>query len=256
MAKEAGEPKPWTKDEPMLDFKFTNVFRELDKGTVSLRKMEQGQSSPKWLLWNTMWYRLFNRYEHASDIGWNEDYDELRDKMTLLYNTGNLIFTSAHMTVGKAGEPKITTMLNSLSVVYEELDPLLDDILKGRTLESAFRRLQRYMGIGPFISYEMVSDLRHHILSEAPDIMSWCNLGPGCKRGLERLGKFPHIDSCIDLLSRASENVGDHLLNHVRHKGWPYFELREIEHSLCEFDKHQRLVNKTGKPREKYNGRT
>jgi hypothetical protein len=30
------------------------------------------------------------------------------------------------------------------------------------------------------------------------------------------------------------------------------FEMREIEHSLCEFDKYERVRNKQGAPRSKY----
>ena len=32
----AGQAKPWTKDEILQQYKFTNAFRQLDRGTVAL----------------------------------------------------------------------------------------------------------------------------------------------------------------------------------------------------------------------------
>jgi hypothetical protein len=43
-------------------------------------------------------------------------------------------------------------------------------------------------GLGPFLAYEIVTDLRFTALLEnAPDIMTWANPGPGAKRGITRL---------------------------------------------------------------------
>ena len=35
---------------------------------------------------------------------------------------------------------------------------------------------------------------------------------------------------------------------------YPPFELREIEHSLCEFDKYERIRLGQGRPKQKYKG--
>ena len=35
---------------------------------------------------------------------------------------------------------------------------------------------------------------------------------------------------------------------------YPYWELREIEHCLCEFDKYERIRLGQGRPRTKFNG--
>jgi hypothetical protein len=33
---------------------------------------------------------------------------------------------------------------------------------------------------------------------------------------------------------------------------WPIWEMREVEHTLCEFDKYMRVVNGEGFPRGRY----
>jgi hypothetical protein len=36
---------------------------------------------------------------------------------------------------------------------------------------------------------------------------------------------------------------------------WPLFDVRAIEHSLCEFDKYERCRQETGRPRQRFAGR-
>jgi hypothetical protein len=38
LKRKAGMPKPWTEDPIFLSYKFTNVFREHDRGTTWLRE--------------------------------------------------------------------------------------------------------------------------------------------------------------------------------------------------------------------------
>jgi alpha-glutamyl/putrescinyl thymine pyrophosphorylase clade 1 len=119
---------------------------------------------------------------------------------------------------------------------------------------------------GPFTSYEIVCDLRHtRLLQHAKDVNSWANAGPGAKRGIHRLltadkdwdknykwpkafelkkGAKPNYNSVMrDLLVRFKE---DGMEDHIRECEWP-FEMREIEHSLCEFDKYSRVKNNEGR---------
>ena len=39
LRRRAGQPRPWTQDPVLRDYKITNVFRELDKTTVHLRDL-------------------------------------------------------------------------------------------------------------------------------------------------------------------------------------------------------------------------
>jgi hypothetical protein len=38
LRRQEGKPKPWTDDPILRDYKFTNPFRENDRGTVWLRE--------------------------------------------------------------------------------------------------------------------------------------------------------------------------------------------------------------------------
>jgi len=115
-------------------------------------------------------------------------------------------------------------------------------------MEAVFYKLLQFFMVGKFVGYEMVCDLRFTNVLDAVDTLTWANVGPGAERGLRRLGMDPTLESMRELLSRKNE-----LQSYVFDCEWP-FELREIEHSLCEFDKYQRVKTGAGRPRQRYNG--
>lgn len=257
-------PQPWTDDEILREFKFTNVFRELDRGTVLLRdliKRNEGvlTSSPGLRVFTVFWYRVFCRPEHINDIG-VVHHDGLCKKIREKYGRGLRVCPSAYLITGKAGELKHETYLESLSHVWKDRYDLVAFLRECSMLEDLFDYLhKRYYGIGRFLLYEIISDLRWypHLWKETPrDVLTWANPGPGANRGLLRLGRPKKVRSMIDLYSEARSHLSSAMLQHhvtevfyhPREHGrwdsfdvkWPFFELREIEHSLCEFDKYER----------------
>jgi len=112
-----------------------------------------------------------------------------------------------------------------------------------------------YMG-GKFLAYELACDLRFtKLLDKATDTQTFANLGPGAQRGLKRLG-MPHKNQKEGCQSMRElyDVLATHCISyHILNAPWP-FELREVEHCLCEFDKYQRTKNGEGHPRSKYPG--
>lgn len=132
------------------------------------------------------------------------------------------------------------------------------------TLEAVWEKFQtpRYIGWGPFMAYEVVTDLRWtRYLRGAPDIYLWANAGPGAIRGLNRLyGReltakprpVQTNDEMIKLMTELNQYDGPGFAETFGPAG-PRFEARDIEHSLCEFDKYQRVTLGQGQMRAKYN---
>lgn len=267
-----GKPWPWTKDKILQTYKFTNVFRELDTGTVWLRKniREPYKNDPE-LYFNIAAYRRYNYWPAAEVIGYIHDYSpkamyNIIRRIRDYHDGGGQVFTGAHMLNCAAGVDKITHVFEMvLPEVWEhrrELEPK-----QGDTLESSFNKLMTVKGYGPFISYEVITDLRHtRYLENATDIMTWANPGPGAMRGIQRMmgleisneyghkappdvrAQYPNREGYIDtiryLLSVAQE---------FGFKWYPILEMRDIEHSLCEWDKYERTRTGEGRPRSKFN---
>ena len=252
--RDMGMEWPWTEDPVLREYKFTNVFRELDKGTLALRGMVDawdGAKHPEDITFNVMWYRMFNRFEHAVDIGFHRTcaFESFREKMLAKAETGARMFTSAHMTHGRKGELKVNSTLDTLSNVIDAIEQLAFDLEKSDTLEESYKVLRSYKftGIGPFIGYEIISDLRWYFLSKATDRCFWANPGPGCKRGMQRLGYQVSQEGLRKVRADVVTHPDFAPLRIHADGVWPPFEMREIEHSLCEFDKYCR-----GGGKEKY----
>ena len=85
--------------------------------------------------------------------------------------------------------------------------------------------------------------------NKASDINTWANAGPGAMRGLNRMKNrdlnytSKKHDWCLEMRELLVLACGKYSLD---------FELREIEHSLCEYDKYERVRLKQGSPRSKY----
>jgi hypothetical protein len=130
--------------------------------------------------------------------------------------------------------------------------PLSDE----HTLENTWNWLRQFSFLGDFMAYEIVTDLRHtDLLRSAPDIMTWANPGPGAMRGLNRLHERPlnhkmkkrlFVDEMRELLCLSQEG------SWPNSDQYPALEMRDIEHTLCEFDKYERVRLGEGRPRGVY----
>jgi hypothetical protein len=133
------------------------------------------------------------------------------------------------------------------------------------SLEQAWENLRWERGLGPFMAYEIVTDLyRTDLLMLAPDAYTWANPGPGAKRGLDRI----HGRDIRKSVPRAQliEEMQE-ILVAAQAGYWPTAQLwvekgdlevpvyvsrwtmREVEHTLCEFDKYERARLGQGRPR-------
>jgi len=205
------------------------------------------------------------------------DPNEALRRLGAIRDRKGQVFTGAFMINSPPGEPKLEAIVRRVNNVWEkrrellrafhkdgETDPHIhgcDTRYQGDcTLESAHKALTQFDGMGGFMAYEVVCDLRYtYLLEKAPDKLTWCNPGPGCVRGLYRLlGRdFPKGDNSTSPPCPADfqDQMRDLLRTATaRLRGMPALEMREIEHSLCEFDKYERLRNGDGKAKRRYQG--
>ncbi len=243
------ERPPWTEDPIFQKYKFCNLFREHDKVTIWLREnwREPYADHPN-LPFAMALARLINWPPTLEEIGFPKRWDE--DKVLGVLQrrkaAGEKIYTGAYL-LGSC--PKGTTRADYL--VNGVLTPLkceLDTIELHSFLEGAWKWFRDQRGIGDFLSYEIVSDLRHtKYLCDAPDIMIWANAGPGALRGLTRLWGYQPKTRQIDGYAFPKKNALEamHILLAKSQRDYlgtsPSWEMREVEHWLCEFDKYERI---------------
>lgn len=264
--KQEQKPWPWTEDEIFQTYKFTNVFRELDKTTVWMREnlTNPNLNEPhNKMIYNCALFRMFGTMEMCEAIGgWQQDHNpqHLKSIARSRLNNKQRVFTGAYIITNQGRkDPKENIVVDEfVASIWNNRDELAS-ICEDKSLQRIHKKLRTLSGWGGggFMAYELVSDLRHtNVLNDAEDILTWANAGPGAKRGLNRIfgrplkfGKAHHDwnGEMRTLLSKVTAHFADATNALSRN-----LEMREIEHSLCEFDKYQRVKNKEGKPRSLY----
>lgn len=270
--REAGKPKPWTDDVILQDNFFTMPYRELDKTTKWFREVCRGGLARRKddnVLMATVIFRWFNRIETGKLLNheglllrWNE---KKAVRVLRKLNESGPVFGGAYMIKAGNGPPgcKIPNVCKAISNVHTYESYLIRVCKEDCRLQALHKELCKFPHLGGFMSYEIVCDLRYtHLLEDATDVNTWTNLGPGAARGLQRiLGQPVKIarTGMKDTRPKPPENWLDIMKGLLRKsrkklKGMPLFEMREVEHSLCEYDKMDRVLFGQGRSKRKYDG--
>lgn len=303
LRRSAGLPRSsWTADPILQQYRFCNVFRELDRTTIWFREnvRERLRNEPDVLL-ATVLFRWFNRIATGEGIfcqtrldtdppgatAWDEFLGSgstapLREAARAHCGSGPYV-TGSYIIKTPDGMSKLDGVLWCVEQFMRLQVPaegheygwrmMAETLLEQRDasqpvrLETLWGWLCQFPYLGDFMAYEIVTDLRHTVLLDrAPDIMTWANPGPGAMRGLNRIHGRP-LDRKVSK-ERANAEMQDIL--HESQTGlywpnieegsrytvpgdftdWPAWEMREVEHTLCEFDKYERARLGEGRPRQ------
>lgn len=260
--KKAERPWPWTRDKILQEYKFTNVFRELDAETIRFHeRIDDLDLMPADKLYSMIMFRAFNLASTYDLLTRGKTTHNRPAKMKRILHLnadrGKKIFTGAYI-ITNAGrtEPKIDLVCDALGVQWRGRRKIWEEMMADGTMEGCTKILSAYPMQGMFTAYEVICDMRYQpgMLDKAPDRKKWANLGPGARRGINRIvgdnaqknvfkGAGPYIEFMQEMLKTSPKYRGKHV---------PPLEMREIEHSLCEFDKWMRVYKNEGRPRSKY----
>lgn len=254
LRRKEGKPKPWTDDEILQSYFFTNPYRENDKTTVWFRenvrdRMKHSDS----VLFATVCFRWFNYIPTGETLKRNSLFTKWGIGRTVrLLEYRDKVFTGAYMIPGIQGMTKVQYVCGALQKVWDKRLEIAESIRSSKSMKRATSTISSIDGLGGFMAYEVACDLRYtDLLKDATDKLTWCNPGPGAKRGLNRLLSRPIAATPKDWQERTVE-----LLHVVRNSlsDMPRFEMREVEHSLCEFDKYERVRLSEGRSKRRFNG--
>jgi hypothetical protein len=257
-----GKPKPWTDDEILQSNFFTCPYRENDKTTQWFREQirDPYQHDIEVLL-ATVIFRWFNYIPTGELLIEHNLLNRWDPKVAKKVLVGQpKIFTGAFMINSPGGEKKLDAICRRITNVWNDREALYKAARSWTTLQEAHRALSKYEGLGGFMAYEIVCDLRYtDVLKDATDVSTWCNPGPGAIRGLYRILErdFPKGNNASSPpVPKDWQEQTQRLLavTRKRLKNMPTFEMREIEMSLCEVDKYIRILNGDGRSKRTYNG--
>ncbi len=267
----AGDPPPWTSDPILSTFRFCNVLREYDKVSIWIANHIVTPGINCGDLWISLALaRQVNHIPSMEEIllaglfprtRWSRRaLTDVRSLLDARQRRGEQVFTSAYMIHADSSPATSDLWFTKAHYVVEMVvGQLLGKNPPLASIEAFVKWMTQYESWGGFMSYEVACDLRWAPgwLDTAPDIRTWANPGPGARRGLNRIWerdlKAPITTAqCIDEMRTLLQLAYDYSFR----IDWPRpLEMRDIEHSLCEFDKYRRVLEGQGKPRQKYSPR-
>ncbi len=269
LKKEAGESKPWTADPILRAYRFCNI-----------RRMDDRVSD--WLLTN--WYkpyfdnpnmlvacllaRLFNKPETLVHLtgqifgekngATNLKLDVVRKTIQHLKGQGKTVFNGAYIvsTNGLSGD-KVDVLFDHL------IGPFVDNLPKLGTnsMQRSVEALTKYWGLSTFLGGQIVADMRWAIKGTWEDRMVWAPVGPGSRRGMNRLHSrdagcglgqaqfLKELRQMINDCTKAGARLGLAFRDAISR-----LEAQDWQNCLCEYDKMCRTLNGEGRPKQKYPG--
>ena len=249
LKRRAKQPAPWSEDKVFQTWSFCNVFREDDKVTEWVRKKvrEPLRSDPRVLLAMAT-CRFFNNIPtltllHRAGLitEWNGQAARQKLKGVSPVTSAAYIIKTPNMMKKADG---VCWIIDNLS---QHAHWLITKVNPGTTtLESMWEYLKEHEFFGPFMSYEVVTDLRHtDYFCNAPDIDTWACPGPGACRGLSWImaGDLKHLSYGANKARKTAIKHMQVLLNIAQEDkeqwpaDWPRWEMRTVEHWLCEYAK-------------------
>ncbi len=264
-----GKQRPWTDDEVLQSYFFTNSYRETDKVTAWFREhVRDPLKDMGAVVFATIAFRWFNYIptgallQHYGLLTQGWDLARAVKCLTSAKEDGVQIFTGA-FNISNSGSTK--SKINRVCEDY--IQPVWEDNVRlvGRltirtadegklTMQEVHGMLMQYPGLGGsgFMAAQVVADLRYTwVLRDAPDWWSWCSPGPGSRRGLNILLERP-VESPIKAAEWNTEIAK--LCAVVKARGtMPPMCAQDLQNCLCEFFKYER-ARQGGGSKRKYRG--
>jgi hypothetical protein len=263
-----GLPPPWTQDEILRTYRFTNVRREDDRVTrwISERWLQPHATNYDTVVFAMCLARLVNLPATLEALGYPVRWDAARFVriMESRKAAGELTYNCAYIinAVGATkGQSKASYLAASVLTPLWQNRKMLGEALQqcpDLGLVHLHAALMHFHGFGGgFLSAQVVVDVRYTPAGlTAPDWKTFAVSGPGSRRGLNRLcGR--------EVKARWHEEEWHATLMELRKLVLPKLskELRELSTSdlqstICEVDKYFRAKFSEGRPKQYFKAST
>jgi hypothetical protein len=210
------------------------------------------------ILFNCALFRYFGTTEFYNEIGFHRSWGESQARRVKSTAASRLarkerVFTGAYVITNQGIKaPKQDVVVEHFLTPFWDACPLLAQVADDtRSWESVALEMMKIKGFGGsgFMTKEILQDALHtKVFPTCVDRNTYCPIGPGAKRGLNRVMGF---DKDAPFSHRAGLEILIALFE-ARKDFWPEkwveLELHDIQFQLCEFDKYERVKMGEGRP--------
>lgn len=254
--------KPWTTCSILRQYRFCNVYRELDTVTKWISDNWRTPYAGHKDLWFAMavarwvnWPDTLEAIMIENVLPWNPK--AFVSTLKELSSQGRKVWTGAYM-IGTQGNAKD----KPLFIAEDVLTPLWSNREKlrpheGDNLHSFAQRIIDIKNQGRFMVGQIVADIKYDKeghLFKAKDWHTFAVSGPGSRRGMNRLLGRKLEQGWNESIWHAELMTLRTYVNSQLKGVQPLLHAQDLQNSLCEYDKFCRVLYGEGKPRSSYNG--
>lgn len=223
-----GQPAPYTNDPILQEFKFTNVYRCLDRSSQYLIKNvinAEGDYTPVDKFWRILLYKHFNLpstwdllIEGFGDITFDIPFEEITDYLVEHQNKGAKLYSNAYMLTGSFFKDPVKKAKYGirdgakkceayLAIFKQEIfeNGRINEMLNSKSLEELFGHFKKVTNIADFLAMQYAIDMNYSDLfnfSEDEFVIA----GPGAIRGIERTFNITGKANYTDIIKWVSDN--------------------------------------------------
>lgn len=224
--------KPYTEDPIFQEYKFTNVYRCLDRSSQHMisNVIYNGKNySDRDMFWRIMIYKHFNlpeTWDHIvdelGDITESTELSDISESVIRFEENGGKPYSNAYMMTAAflAGENGKYAFLKKnkwkkyeyyFHIFNREMmnESFMNSMLSSTNFKQVFENLIKVTGIADFTAYQYAQDLNYSEIFNF-SMNEFCAAGPGTQRGIER---------CFDISGKV--DYGEIVI-------WVYNNLEEL----------------------------
>jgi alpha-glutamyl/putrescinyl thymine pyrophosphorylase clade 1 len=251
-----GAPQPWTQDEILQTYRFTNAYRASDRvsqfliGEVIYNPALP--TAPDEVVFRVLLFKLFNKIstwrwlrEAVGALTWQAfDFARYDAALSRASAEGRKIYSAAYIV------PPVS--LDQTGVKHRGHLRLLEHILAGgftqrleaaRGLREVFELLKSYPSLGDFLAFQLAIDLNYTDLVDH-DEASFVVAGPGSRDGLAKTfpdaARFDPVDLIAVMADRQAAEFERLNLPFRDLYGRP-LQLIDCQNLFCEVSKYTRV---------------
>ena len=250
-----GEPPPWTHDEVLGHYRFTNAYRASDRVSQFLlqRVIYGGAYEAEDVVLRVLLFKIFNRVETwewildaVGDVTTATfDPTAIGDALSRRFEEGDRVYSAAYImpspTFGRARKhANHLALLESLRVGGH-----LSWIASAASLPDLYARILSIPSFGPFLAFQYAIDLNYSGIFDFSE-MDYVVAGPGALRGIAKCfvdtagwGAEDVIRSMTDDAPAFVEAAG---VDFSDLWGRP-LQLIDCQNLFCEVDKYARVAH-------------
>jgi hypothetical protein len=236
----------------LQQYRFTNVYRELDRGTrfVLAQIIPHAKRQPDLTMFNLLVYRKFNLPATYAALGFQTTWHvgratrllQARQRAGLRVQSPAYMITAANAAGGRGSG--VALQCGYLGTIWRRRQAIWTAARQAGSMAAMHAVFTQLPGYGDFTAYEIVTDLGYSPYLSRFTEDDWVFAGPGCRRALDRLlveSPRTAADYAAAIAELREQQEAGLAASGIPWLGTKRLTLRSIEHALCEFYKYRRM---------------